>query len=266
MYPADASTDGRDDDGCGPSMDDLHYGSRGYDHAGWFGKQLLKANVLYYKDSMFGANRTFQSIPCDEFYKPSRDFNSTQAKNPPVIGQISRDFTWEFQTLLAENQINQWSYIMNQSVCNTSHPVPKPNIDNSTASPQLFYIDHKSWEANKWNSVIQMMEQALDDHPALKVWNEFMLNVSTGDSEADFDNRMVQAVFYIKENGVMMDEIAWRVPIREARRMNKLLLHVDLNDHLDSSNQDLFHCESMGDPKHFRASGRSEAKFLRAPK
>lgn len=108
LFPADAATDSRDGDGCGPLVNDAHYGSKGYDHASWFRKQLLKANVIYYKNAVFGANRTFESIPCDEFYMPNADFNGTQ---PPryasVIGQMSKHLEWEFQSL-DEYQIDQW--------------------------------------------------------------------------------------------------------------------------------------------------------------
>lgn len=242
LFPADAATDGRDDDGCGPAMNDVRYGSKGYDHVGWFKKQLLKAEVRYYKNSVFGANRTFESIPCDEFFISNA--SQIQGPNPPVLGRLNEDSEWNFETLTGR-LIDEWSYIMGHSVCNTSQPVPKPNLDNTTARPQLFYQEHKSWRATEWADMVRLMEQALDEHPSLDVWNELVLKVPTGDTEASFANHTVQAVFFIKGRGVVMDEIARRIAKREAKRMIKPLMYIDL-DKFDNDNHDLFICEGAG--------------------
>jgi hypothetical protein len=59
LYPVDAATNGRDGNGCGPMSSDPRYGSKGYDHMGWFGKLMARAVVIRYKNSVFGENRTW---------------------------------------------------------------------------------------------------------------------------------------------------------------------------------------------------------------
>lgn len=117
-------------------------------------------------------------------------------------------------------------------------------------------MGHKVWKSSEWTSALQLMEEVLDDHPSLDIWNELVLQVPSSDSEADFANHTVQAVFYVKENGLVMDEVAREIAKREANRMNKPLMYIILPDDLDDGNHDLFHCEDMGG---------SGPMFLRGP-
>ncbi|KAL3912073.1 MAG: hypothetical protein SGILL_007029 [Bacillariaceae sp.] len=220
-------------------------------------QQLLKAKVVYYKNSCFGANRTFETIPCDEFF----NVNGTQPADLSVIGLMDDNLQWVFQNYF-EYAINEWSYIMGHSICDTSHPVPKPDLKNATAALQLIYVGHKSWKGNEWVDAVQLMELAVDDHPGLAVWNELVLEVPTGPSEAEFANHTVQAVFYMKGNGLVMDEIAYRTARREAKRMGKPLMYIDL-DRVQDSEQDLFHCESSDEQEHLLSSERNQPMFLR---
>lgn len=89
-----------------------------------------------------------------------------------------------------------------------------------------------------------MMQQVLQlVPPSVHVWNELVVEVPTAPSEAEFANHTVQAVFYLKGNGVVVDEIARWIAKRESQKMNKPLMFIDLQNLSDESN-DFFHCIS----------------------
>lgn len=234
MYPFNAATNGRDEDGCGPPTFDPKYGSEGYDHGNWIGKMIYRQQVIQYRNSEFGKNRTFESIPCSEFLP------LPPGASEGIIGFLdqnqSKHDTMMYQTQ-AQLVIDQWSYVMGQPVCNQSEPAPKP--DFSTDKMALVYDGPKFWKSNEWPEVVQFLEDALDKHPDIYVWNELVLDVPTG-SEEEFANQTVQAVFYIQGNGVVADEVARRLARREATKMQKPLMHIDLN----KEDEDLFRCSN----------------------
>jgi hypothetical protein len=236
-YPVDAVTDNRDDNGCGPYSTDPIYGSKGYDHKNWFGKMMERQEVIFYRNQVFGKGRPFESIPCSDWVQqpPVAVFGVLDESN---TNTTDSSLKWEFKTQ-AELVVEQWSYIMGHPVCNQSEPAPKPDFHNTTI---FLYQGHQVWKPEEWTTVVQLLEDALDEHPNLYVWNELVLDVPTG-SESEFANQTVQAVFHIQGNGVVMDEVARRLARREARRINKPHLYVDLRS-LDNPNEDLFHCSS----------------------
>jgi hypothetical protein len=146
LYPLDAATDQRDDDGCGPVTRDPKYGSKGYDHQSWYGKALARAQIVEYKRYAF-PNRTWNSIPCGEFLQ-SGDPNSPNAnltKNI-VLADLEEDDNhqegeWYFQTE-TEYTVEDYSYIMGHDVCNRSSPFPKPIFNESSF---LLYKGPNSW-------------------------------------------------------------------------------------------------------------------------
>jgi hypothetical protein len=103
----------------------------------------------------------------------------------------------------------------------------------------LFYTDSTIWYPEHWSLVVELMEQTVDMHPLLDTWNELLLEVPA--SEADFLHQSVQAVFYVQGNGLVTDEIARLTARREAKRMQKPLLYVNLPGRFEEDG-DVFHC------------------------
>lgn len=73
----------------------------------------------------------------------------------------------------------------------------------------------------------------------------------------DFEHRTVQAVFFVKQGHVVIDEISKRIAQREAKRMKKPVLYLDQASYSDDAEGhhdgvatirggDLFHCETDG--------------------
>ena len=166
VYPVDAATDGRDNTGCGPRSDDVRYGSKGYDHAKWYRKTMLKENVVQYKNSVFGANTTWDSIPCADFFQ-------AQPNNSVIVSQLENTTSaikteWNYRTL-EQFLIDQYSYIMGFPVCNESAPAPAPTFQNKNS---VIYVGETWWKSEQWNSVIRLMDAMLDTHPSVDIWNE----------------------------------------------------------------------------------------------
>lgn len=155
----------------------------------------------------------------------------------------SLSYEWAFQTL-SEFVIDNWSYIMGHDVCNRSQPAEPPNFEDGNY--QLIYQGLKVWKPSEWSSSVALKKEVIGHHPSVDAWNELVLEVPTADSEAVFTNHTAQAVFYLKGNGLVMDEIARRVAKRESKRMGKPMMHIDLKKSNDTS-LDLFHCESEED-------------------
>mmetsp|Transcript_24419 Transcript_24419/g.37136 ORF Transcript_24419/g.37136 Transcript_24419/m.37136 type:complete len:375 (-) Transcript_24419:288-1412(-) len=233
LYPMDAATINRDDEGCGPLSSDIHDGSKGYDHAKWYGKLLLKGQIIEFKNSMFGNNRAWDSIPCSEF------LGSTAANfSSAVLGEVNNDDrSWTYQRT-SEYIIQSWSYIMGHNICNTSQPLPTPSFNDTDF---LVYIGPTSWQPQHWEEMLDLMKDTLGEHPNVQTWNEITLHVS-----ADMLNDAVQAVFYVK-GGIdpRRDELARRIGISEARKLHKPLLYVNaINDRYNHSEADLFQCNA----------------------
>jgi hypothetical protein len=246
VFPADAATDGRDDQGCGPMSSDPQHGSKGYDHVGWIEKQVFRQQIISYKNYKWGASRIFASIPC-KYFLDRDDTNVTL----PLVGFVNetpnhvrkkhrRPGQWILQSD-SELIIDQWFYIMGKDVCNKSQPVPKPDLGRDN---YLIYQGVQSWNPQEWTESMEMMQQVLQlVPPSVHVWNELVVEVPTAPSEAEFANHTVQAVFYLKGNGVVVDEIARWIAKRESQKMNKPLMFIDLQNLSDESN-DFFHCIS----------------------
>jgi len=232
LYPIDGATDGREDEGCGPMRDDIHYGSKGYDHAKWYTKLLLKRKIIEFKNSRFGNNRTWDSIPCSEF------LGSTAANfSSAVLGEVNNDDrSWTYQRT-SEYIIQSWSYIMGHNICNTSQPLPTPSFNDTDF---LVYFGPTPWQPQHWEEMLFLMKDAIVEHPSIQIWNEITLDVS-----ADMLNDAVQAVFYVK-GGINpgRDTLARRIAIAEARKLHKPLLYVNLiHPSHDHSEADLFQCD-----------------------
>ncbi|CAB9499102.1 expressed unknown protein [Seminavis robusta] len=233
LYPVDAGTDGRDNNGCGPNSYDPRYGSKGYDHAGWFQRLLTRQELTYYKNQKFGKNRTWESIPCNQLYdnltvpilglleeRQQEQNTQTSHKNNQTRYQ------WKYKTL-DEVVVDQWSYKLGHPVCNQSQPAPKPDFNETSIFDFLVYFDRYFWSGadDDWRQVVSLMEDTIDRHPFVSTWNELVLEVPP--SFQDFVENTVQAVFCIQGRGLVPDQIAKFWARREAKKMNKPLLYVN---------------------------------------
>lgn len=260
VYPVDGATDGRDGKGCGPINSDPRHGSQGYDHASWYRKVLVRAEIVQEKNSLFGPNRTWESIPCSGFFDD--EFPGVQIFGTAVARRTHNDddddgggthYDWFYQTG-PQCLIDYKSYILGHTLCNRSAMPPEPSparLGNATID--LIYVGPSSWPPHEWPAVVELMQSALDDPPfslqeKLKIWNELVLDAPIDDEE--FASRAVQAVFYIKgTSGIVVEEIARRIAQREAVRLRKPLLFVDLSaDGSPNTNGgDLFRCSETED-------------------
>ena len=151
-------------------------------------------------------------------------------------------------------------------VCNISRESPSPPDFDQTGNWLLDSSNH-SWSPKQWPQVIQRMEDALEEHPDMAIWNEVVLDIPSR-----FYEDAVQAVFYIKgEGGIVKEKIAREIAKREAKRLNKPFLFVDMNS-LNNQETDLFRCaesdmnqerESIADNSHL---GTNETLQLRRNK
>ena len=166
LYPVDGVTDARDGNGCGPLSSDARYGSQGYDHLKWYKKMLLKENIMHYKTAVFGSNVTWDSIPCSDFFQMPPDTDTAEI---PLLSRLNDSNKTGFVYLTQANmQIDKWSYIMGFPVCNQSMPPPAPTFQKQI----LLYMGKTWWKSEDWNSIIKLMDNALDSHPSLNIWNE----------------------------------------------------------------------------------------------
>jgi hypothetical protein len=255
IYPVDGATDGRDDGGCGPLTDDPRYGSQGYDHAKWYRKLIMREEIVLVKNSHFGPDRPWESIPCADFFPapPSPSGGNTTA-DLQVLGSVEKldngtRYEWRYQTQ-TRYMVDYWSHILGHTLCNQSAmpPEPSPNAVGDEML-DLIWTAPFSWPPSEWHPVVEMMQLAIDDPPFslrgnIRIWNELVLDVPI--DEQEFASRAVQAVFYIKGiSGIVVEEIARRVARREARRLRKALLYVELSangTHQDATKGDIFQC------------------------
>jgi hypothetical protein len=263
----DGMTDFRDNNGCGPLSSDPRYGSKGYDHLSWPDKFLYRADIVNYKNTHFGENRTWQSIPCSDFIQPQTP-NSTRNLIRAILGTVQENnstaessFEWKYVSK-EQFTIDAWSYIMGHPVCQL--PAPDPDIDTNPSKIMLLYAGPTSWYPEHWSLVVQLMEQTLDMHPLVGTWNELLLEVPP--VEEDFVHQSVQAVFYVQGNGLIADEIARLIAKKEAKRMQKPLLFINLPGSVDVDG-DLFHCPNDKDENDAEAENLSkvEKAWLRRP-
>jgi hypothetical protein len=257
IYPVDGATDARDGRGCGPLTNDPSYGSQGYDHAKWYRKMLYREEIVRSKNSLFGPNRTWESIPCTDFLSGTMPAGVNSSTYLPIIGFVDRNASrseWRYETQ-EEYTVDYWSHVLGHTLCNRSDMPPEPSPDTlvKNATSALIYFGPFSWRTHEWDTVVKLMQSAIDDPPfalggRLGVWNELVLDVPI--DEREFASRAVQAVFYIKGiSGTVTELLARRIAQREARRLQKPLLYIDLSaagNHQGATTDDIFHCAEAG--------------------
>jgi len=98
LYPTDAATDIRDNDGCGPPTQDPKYGSKGARRAGIVGRRMARQQIEKYTRENFG-DKGWRDIPCTEFFNlPASIANGTawrEREKDPARRNKSDGHVWD---------------------------------------------------------------------------------------------------------------------------------------------------------------------------
>lgn len=253
VYPTDAGTDGRDNDGCGPSSYNPKYGSKGAEKAGIIGRWMAKRAYEWYTRDYYG-NRTWEEISCTELFqlpealvngtvwkaKVDDDYKSCNSEGYLRAARHTVDIAARQGRSLAHVELEYTSLAADiawEFGALLGHP---PCEVESQTIEQLFdeyhwfeYGGTCSWKPHQFE---QMMDSMRNDfikpHPKMSIsWNEIVAAKPRSNQE---ERNSIAAVFYVKypsESDEVIAE-ARQLAEREAKRFGrKPVLEVDLSSY-----------------------------------
>lgn len=200
MYPVDASTDRRDQKGCGAFLSKKKTPGE---------QTMTRKRIENYKQSIYGYKKPWEDIPCAGFLDNLFKFvnNNSLGMIPSnltfVNGPCNNNTAWN-------NETNNLSYTsglvvakhffemtMGHAICTLTRSDTIPSFDLNFP---FIYNGNCSWEADQWQSVIGSIQYLIREYPSMKVWNEIVIRKSTKNFNL---NELVTAVFYTNESSKM---------------------------------------------------------------
>ena len=193
IYPTDAGTDGRDNNGCGPMMGDAVFGSQGAAHLGPVKKAIVREQIREYMTTTF-PGRTWQNITCTEFFRmPPFLANGTSwlpnGTSPGACAAMKSKKAPSFKPFLSVIA-GQDAAIMKAPVCSVADPMT--HLD--TPGHWFEYDGECSWAPGEWQDMVDWMVGVFSPHKAQLHWNEIVASKPTSRAE---EAAIAQAVFYI---------------------------------------------------------------------
>lgn len=197
IYPTDAGTDDRDEDGCGALIRDPTHGSHGASQMSPAEKRRTRLYIEYVLATQFAGKR-WQEIPCDDLLH----FTGTQLANASswlpngtgtdacaAMKRGERGIMW---TSMSAVFAAQWEAVVGRKLC---QPAPAP-LD--VAGRWFEYDGPCAWEPAEWQLMVDAMLRWFAPHTAVGPtgwWNEIVAKWPSSPAEAA---SIVRAVFYIK--------------------------------------------------------------------
>ena len=238
LYPGDAASKARDDQGCGPLSEDPDHGSWGRTEAY---REMVRKKFQDVKAQRF-PHTDWINITClDLIYgNESRLATITNVfQNQGVEANDSQDShdnnindTFVFETIEV-SQERFLTELMGFQPCTPGETEPQFGPTN-----WFVYVDTQYWRPSDWNEFVSTMRRLMLDHPAVKNWNEVVLEKPKDDEELA---NMVQAVFYVDDPNESDEGMRtfYRYAKSKATEWGKPLLRVNLQA---GQGQDLFVC------------------------
>jgi hypothetical protein len=191
LYPTDASTLGRDKNGCGPIQMDPVYGSKGAASIkNPVARQMTRKYITDFKVLNFGSETPWEDIDCYKFFSFALSYASLE--------------TWEFGEIFGIPSFqSELSMLQKQFEAFMGHPVCKlPPAEKLYA---LTYSGHMSWPKEKFQHAMDLQTELIQNttYP-YPIWNEFVIGLPIE------LKTIVQGIFYLNDNSEDNNIIAKR--------------------------------------------------------
>lgn len=227
VYPLDALTDKRQDQGCGKVDFDIS----------WRQKAYIKLNVYYRKYTRFPWKK-WEDIPCSGLWNSTKDGDLFDLQGRPPgpfwsmkqAGMIDRDQTWKSMLYITAEIVKG---IIGHTVC---YDDVDPDFDDGFMLP---YFGDESWLPEEWNESANVTKAVIDQHPTSRgIWNEVVISHVP---EEDYATAM-EAMFYVLQpDNPDEEEENRRMAYSEAKRLG--IEHV-LEFDPKAADTSLFRCPS----------------------
>lgn len=205
LYPVDGGTDLREDNGCGPWVNDTVFGANGASQM--TPEQLAQARAwirAYTQENFPG--RSWQDISCDDFFGPwYLPLNATAFHPGANTAAACTALTNGVYNVTYENFRStfaaQFAAYNGAPVCTVSEPVVKRGY-------YIEYVGECAWQPTQWQAMVDAMDQWFfpsTTRLGLSQWNEV---VATLPSTLADEAAIARAVFYIKTAGMNATSVA----------------------------------------------------------
>ena len=168
-YPTDASTDVRDDDGCGPYK--ISDGSESYAMASSAEREAVRDKI---DDAYLALNATnWTEVPCSALYET--------VTGASAITDLSQDMP----TTYFEELSSYYAPFLGHPSCVDDNP---PCVHEGTCGYPLNWLGPQSWPPSEFSDVLDLQTQLHTRFPIPmeRGWNEVVLDVETAPFVAVF--------------------------------------------------------------------------------
>lgn len=206
MYPLDAGTASRMNNGCG-SQPDAPDAPMNY----W--RYLERLDIVSYKNSKFGNSTKWSDIDCNLFLEdllPSQVAGNMATNNTECNAAVQGDVPFRFDTS-AKYIYDTWSFVMGHPVCNVTQPWTGPTFNHLDT---IIYVGSCTWKPYDWLGLIDTMVSIAVKYPDVHFWNEIVVAKPKAIAE------ITQAVFVMDGASSTRYDVARR----EALKLGKPLL------------------------------------------
>ena len=204
VYPIDAVTNSRLNNGCGPLKQSPKAPNQDSQ------KSDRYANIKF-KSEKFAKTSKWSDIICEKFFR--LDTGMVAMNNSDCSFAIEHDVP---VPMLLESagkyNYETFSTAAGHPVCNMTKPWPEPN---SNTRDSILYMGSCVWKPTDWLSMLDTMVQVASDYPRANFWNEVVV------AKPKALKDIVQAVFFAD---VSHDQSQYEAAKKEALRIGKPLL------------------------------------------
>ena len=181
IFPTDAGTDARDDNGCGPLAVDPQYGSDGAAKLG----PVRRAEVRAYIENGVAKHfpgKSWSEIPCVDMFHAMLDPNHAYDQGTSWLQapNSTQDDCAAFKAEGISGSTMRWTPMRTPFVEAYAAIVGEP-ICNETAPSAVFetgywyeYDGFCAWDPEEWVSAANVMMQLIEAHPQMTIWNEIV--------------------------------------------------------------------------------------------